>query len=250
MKFTCKKMFFQVIIALLFLIGFTASCVYAKAETVTNDYSKVQLYYDDIAYVYHGATSNTVYIKVNKNIENKQDVVLQYKTDSTKEGTWDEAHATLYKSLDANYSIYKANVSGFGGITYKIVVKTSSDEYVDDNNGNYYTNSDILGAANIVAKRSHGAYGNKIDIYVAVKNLAYAKNVKVRYTVDSWQSCKEVPLTYSYKTDNYEGWKATIDITGATYETFEYCLSYTVNGVTYWDNNFGDNYTLNHYSEY
>ena len=250
MKFNYKKIFFPVIMSLLLILGFTASPITANADTLINDQNKVQLYFDDIANVYHGATSNKIYLKVAKDIPNKN-VFVEYKTASTEEGKWQIASANYYKNLDANYSIYAANASGFGDVIFRIKVISGSTTYVDDNNGQNYNNSIILGSANICALRNHGLFYDKtIQISAAVKNLAYNKNVKVRYTVNNWASYKEVPLRFVINNGNFELWSTDIDATGATIENFEYCLSYTVNGQTYWDNNFNDNYNLNHYCEY
>ena len=223
------------------------------APTAIRDQSKVQLYYNDTCYVYHGTTSSNIYIKVANNIQDK-DVKVKYKT-STKEDT---GHAEFIKNLDADYSIYQFHPDvSMGDIEYTIEAENGNhtEAYIDDNNGKKYTSADILGAANISARRTNGSVGSSYyPICAAVKNLGYTKDIKVRYTLDNWNTYKEVPLSHdNYKyndDDSCEIWSTSIDTTGATSDTFQYCLYYTVNGQTYWDNNFGRNYNSNFYSPY
>ncbi len=73
------------------------------------------------------------------------------------------------------------------------------------------------------------------------------------YTTDDWTTVKTAPAYFSASVDGQiERWMAAPVISsynpaapGGSYAALvEFCVSYTVNGVTYWDNNHGDNYTL------
>jgi hypothetical protein len=86
-----------------------------------------------------------------------------------------------------------------------------------------------------------------LNIAADVRNIAYAKEVKIVYTVNNWTTSATKSLTYnSYESNNanpnFERWTVAFAIPKTT--KVMYALSYTVNGVTYWDNNFGKNYTL------
>lgn len=90
--------------------------------------------------------------------------------------------------------------------------------------------------------------------HITVRNIAPVKNVKVVYTTDNWATTKVVNATYRPIWANPEGfdptpnpnsmgfeeWDFSLPVTEGT--TVEYAISYTVNGQTYWDNNFGNNY--------
>lgn len=87
---------------------------------------------------------------------------------------------------------------------------------------------------------------------VVLRNLAYAKQVRIVYSTDGWRTVQTADGTYAGPTWGYysatpnpnrfglEQWYFTLDLGSAT--TVEYAVSYTVAGVTYWDNNFTRNY--------
>jgi hypothetical protein len=67
-------------------------------------------------------------------------------------------------------------------------------------------------------------------------NLAFAKSVKLHYRLDSAWLDLELPWLAGY---------GTYDVFGSvTPYTTEFVLSYTVNDVTYWDNNGSQNYIV------
>lgn len=102
---------------------------------------------------------------------------------------------------------------------------------------------------------------------VTVQNLAYQKAVSVLWTDDAWATSQVSNLKYKYQLPNgYEVWGTefaplgrldsyyiggwTNYVTGQTRAggqsvTIEYAVQYEVNGMTYWDNNSGQNYRLN-----
>ena len=84
-----------------------------------------------------------------------------------------------------------------------------------------------------------------------MQNYGYNKVVKVRYTTDNWATFKDADLTY-YSTydDGTEYWSVELDSSVKIDSNFKYAISYTVNGVTYWDNNFGLNYDNNYCHHY
>ncbi len=94
------------------------------------------------------------------------------------------------------------------------------------------------------------ANNTHLNIAADVRNIAFAKEVKMVYTVDNWATVSTKSLTFnSYENNNantnYERWTLSFSIPRTT--KVIYALSCKVNGVTYWDNNFGNNYTLNSY---
>ncbi|XP_019360810.1 PREDICTED: protein phosphatase 1 regulatory subunit 3E-like [Gavialis gangeticus] len=80
-----------------------------------------------------------------------------------------------------------------------------------------------------------------------VLNVAYEKVVSVRYTLDRWASCAELPADYQAPgdalTDRFAFhlplWSGALGSAG-----LEFALRYRVAGAEYWDNNEGRNYCL------
>ena len=104
-----------------------------------------------------------------------------------------------------------------------------------------------------------GHVRGRFSMGVLLKNMGYQKDVTVHYTLNDWQDTYVGTLTFnhgryygysyvSYPNDNgVEYWSfATygdeVQDTNATH--VEFAVSYTVNGVTYWENNQGANYRV------
>jgi len=90
-----------------------------------------------------------------------------------------------------------------------------------------------------------GSYYHTISGYIAIKNIAYAKIVNVKYNKGNgtWGTISASYLKNN-TSDGYEVWKFDSNnieyFTGAT----EFYIEYTVNGQTYTDKNGGKNYTV------
>lgn len=97
-----------------------------------------------------------------------------------------------------------------------------------------------------------------VQVYADVRNIAYNKEVKLVYTTNNWITVKYATLnyanTYAYGGDNFfvnsslknfEKWSAGFFIPqGQGPVSLHYAVSYKVNGVEYWDNNYGRNHTI------
>ena len=79
-------------------------------------------------------------------------------------------------------------------------------------------------------------------VRVVLKNLGYVKVVKVRYTVDNWNSYNEKPLVFNYQNNDLEQWSVDLKLNEKEINNFEYAIMYNVNDWTYWDNNYERNY--------
>ncbi|XP_020904296.1 protein phosphatase 1 regulatory subunit 3B [Exaiptasia diaphana] len=84
---------------------------------------------------------------------------------------------------------------------------------------------------------------------VKVKNIAYHKEVIVRYTLDSWNSHTDVGATYVL--DSYDGNSDRFSFAVTLPEYFlaaggnlELAICYKTDGQEYWDNNGGINYRV------
>jgi len=154
--------------------------------------------------------------------------------------TWDLEFAVRYTVNGQSY--WDNN----GGQNYRQAKDSGSIVYggyavlnrlYDANNPAYVSSSQIVGA-------------------VTLRNLASSKQVKVVYTTDGWATQKTAWATFSstYWLDGYsaapnpngygfEEWTYVLDA-GTQAGQLEYAIAYLVNGQTYWDNNFGRNYTM------
>jgi hypothetical protein len=86
-----------------------------------------------------------------------------------------------------------------------------------------------------------------LNVAADVRNLGFVKDVKVVYTTNNWATTSSATLTFNAaenknETKDFEIWTAAVLIPKTTKVT--YALSYKSNGQTYWDNNFGKNYTV------
>ncbi|XP_062817877.1 protein phosphatase 1 regulatory subunit 3E [Anolis carolinensis] len=84
---------------------------------------------------------------------------------------------------------------------------------------------------------------------IRVLNLAYEKAVSVRYTLNRWASCSEVPAAFQAPPSSSSSDGALDRFTfllpvgpGAT--QLEFALRYRVAGAEFWDNNGGRNYRM------
>jgi hypothetical protein len=100
----------------------------------------------------------------------------------------------------------------------------------------------------IQAEAMHG----KLVVDIAVKNVAYHKKVEVVYTVDDWATSKVASASYrtsswgclDYGDAKYlEQWRLDTPIPAGT-KRVKLAISYTVGGVTHWDNNQKADYTV------
>lgn len=81
---------------------------------------------------------------------------------------------------------------------------------------------------------------------VKVKNIAFAKEVTARYTVDGWKSYRDVwadyvPKSSDGQTDRFQfriSIPQDLDVGGK----LEFAVRYCTTGKEYWDNNFDRNY--------
>ena len=205
-----------------------------KAEAATDN---VSFYYSDYGTVYHGITHQNVYIKV-KNLDYSKKVTVHYK----KGDEWCDNSAEFYKSLDNGYEIWKAdftNLSTTGLLNDEFCIKyeVNGQTYWDNNNGNNYIGE--LGEADFHVF-PHTEYG--APTYVVLKNLGYEKDVKIVYTNDGWKTRNTVNLKYNRTLDDEnEVWTLDGDVPEDKIQ--EYYAEYKVNGQTYYDSNFGVNYT-------
>ncbi|AXT51484.1 hypothetical protein D1818_11800 [Aquimarina sp. BL5] len=193
-----------------------------------------------------------------------------------KDGSWDEIVLSYNTTIDNQTELWTGEYSQGGyGITEEyddeFVIKyvVNGSTYWDNNFGaNYrmdnqegylFAKSDLnVSVDTDFVSLSYAPYDNKntFNITVDVRNLSPDKEVGVVYSSDGWQTQKYAPLAFrstwtngpfysiqspnNYNVERWQGY-ATLD---ASEDQVEYAVVYSVNGDEYWDNNYGNNYTV------
>lgn len=235
-------------IIMVFAMIFSVFAVSPTTVVVKAANSPVKMYCCDMEGSYRGSIQYSVYIQVDASSAANKAVYVHHRTYA---GSWEDTAATYVTKLDANTEIWKATIFGTNVGQYSIKYVGDGQTYWDNNNGDNYSCYDVFGQANVRAARSYSQIPSSYNIRVNVKNLAYAKVVKVRYTQDNWATYQDVNLSYQYtRTDtdiDTEVWSVALNLDADKMDSFHYCISYEVNGQTYWDNNFGANFDKNFY---
>ena len=193
-----------------------------------------------------------------KNLAFEKQVAIHH---MSYDGTWVDIPAEFTRSLANGDEIWSATYTSRNdlGTAFCIKYTANGNTYWDNNNGANY-NLELNGGALLpegtnVKGWFSSLYTSSFNGNILVRNLAYTKDVTVVYSTDNWATTKTVKA--SYVGPRFYWGYASVDspnALGIEYWTFSatlenakqisYCISYTVNGVTYWDNNFGGNYTL------
>ena len=178
-------------------------------------------------------------------------------------GGWIDVSTTRLRSAGAGHSVYRAVYGAGGGsgvvhdLQFAVKCGSGGQTFWDNNGGQDYFLGQgagtFLTSGNVYAHHTAGAAlsGGQAQGSVILRNIAYAKQVKVVYTTDGWVTAHEAhaaysPNFYAYTTTEnpsalgFEAWTFGLDVGSAT--SVEYAIAYTADGQTYWDNNFGDNY--------
>ncbi|MDE6233655.1 MAG: hypothetical protein K2M60_09975 [Lachnospiraceae bacterium] len=242
MSKTFKK-FAAMVMAFAMLLGIPGAGITAKADN-----SPVNMYYIDIISERYGSTTYTVYIQIDANSAYRKDVFVHYNAGN---GIWENQQAGFVTKTDYDTKeIWAATVTTSDpNAEYTIKYVGDGKVYWDNNNGKNYNKTDILGVANIAVIRPYRQDPANYKITAAVKNIGFAKEVKVKYTTDNWANSKWADLSYEGPSDgkNYEYWSVTLNLNESDMSGFQFCVSYTVNGQTYWDSNFGRNFNSTFY---
>lgn len=258
-----KSRLLSLVLSLCLAVGLIAG---AFPLTASADAPQVELYSARTKYysTYEGSDFKVYfYFEGYVCIENSaatQAVTLHY---SQAGGTWTDVAASYVCNDPDGYEVwYFQSTPVCGRVNaypnrystwwdFCLKYEVNGNTYWDSNGGNnYYLSYNEMGVAtpavlkkSVVAKQDAYAGNTSFSGNVVLKNLAYTKNVFVRYTTDNWVTYTDASLSYSTSLPNdLESWGFNVTIPlGAT---VKFCFCYTVNGVSYWDNNFGRNYTL------
>ncbi|MCX7921864.1 MAG: CBM21 domain-containing protein [Clostridia bacterium] len=242
----------MIVIFITTIFGFS-STAFADSNPVKLLFSKTTPYYGaEVGFYFSG------YVEV-ENLAYAKNVTVYYSTSDAPD-VFKSVPATYVKSTDSTheawfyvvfipYNTYKGHTIVKHYVKYDI----NGSSYIDDNNGAYYrlgygydpgVPQINLAKSELVLDQA-SILGNTLSGYIYLKNIDYDKDVKVRYTLDDWATYEEVYATYnsSLYSSGFELWSFStgvpIGVSGV-----KFAISYTANGITYWDNNFDRNYTV------
>jgi hypothetical protein len=176
-------------------------------------------------------------------------------------GVWQSFPCSYSQSLPGNLEIWVAHVNAPRIDQFVIEYQVSGNVYWDNNSGNNYLldvqaaeSTDGVGTAvlkpNVFAVEFETDASGNLNVDILVKNIAFAKQVAIVYTTNDWQSFQNAggafqqgfpPVTTSGQI-NAELWKVEALVGAGQHGQF--AASYSVGGSTYWDNNFGRNYSF------
>lgn len=196
------------------------------------------------------------YVEV-KNLAYEKNVTIHYSFDGIN---WQDIAAEYLAPTQGNYEAWKFKTpvisfspSSYAKVTFAIKYEVNGNTYWDNNNGKNYVvsvgtgseaNTGFAFGSGALALDSITRNSDSISGTIQLSNLAYEKDVKVLYTTDNWATSSYVNASYllSYNgSNNSELWEFTIPYSE---NVIEFAISYTVNGITYWDNNFSSNYSI------
>ncbi len=194
------------------------------------------------------------YVEVDNLAYNKQ-VTVRYQAQG---GEWVDAVARYVAPSGANSEAWyfetepKTYTDRLGTeFPFAIRYSVGGQTYWDNNAGQNYrvgggprtfSPSFVLEATNLALTELRWGL-DQVNAQVALKNLGAEKNVSVVYSTDGWRTVQTAQGTFQYSSSGYELWSLAMPV-GVEATSIELAVSYTVNGQTYWDSNFGRDYAL------
>lgn len=184
------------------------------------------------------------------------------------DGSWFDLPLSFNRRISNNREIWEGSYSPPLNtphdllFTLKYVV--NGQTYWDNNGGQNYAMARDAGSklasglnvynGNYSPTMALGASESHVYGWATVRNLAFAKVVRVRYSTDNWATTKIANASYSpyfwsswYSSATnpnqygFEEWRFSLNV-GTAATQVAYAIEYTVNGQTWWDNNYGRNY--------
>ncbi|XGW27955.1 hypothetical protein V3C99_008057, partial [Haemonchus contortus] len=114
----------------------------------------------------------------------------------------------------------------------------------------YYTESEYNQRARdqMVCLAKLRVHERTINGQINVANIAFSKEVAIRYTTTNWATHDEVAATYGHTVfgiDNVDAFVFSMILPADVKEgQCQFCVRFSVNGQDFWDNNSGKNYCV------
>lgn len=268
-----RKIFNKNVLATITAIFMLALCFVGVSTKQAKAYNSViDLYSSECHREAGGGVSwvtGKIYIKVSNNgvysssIANKK-VYVHGTLDGSN--TWKDYEAEYVGRLDNGYLLYKAYINqnyntAISPFKYALKYVVNGRTVWDNNNGQDYSEKNLLDTANIKFHNYDNEVSNNLSSYkqnwfgvhATVKNLGNNKSVKIKYTTNNWATVKEGTLSYQFtNADGSEEWYLQNSLNVDDWQNLKFYFEYTVNGHTYYDNNCNNNYDMEalYYSAY
>jgi hypothetical protein len=175
-------------------------------------------------------------------------------------GVWSLFPCIFDRSVPNNLEIWRAHVNSTEIDTFDVQYQVQGNTYWDNNSGSNYVldtaaaHTDGIGTAvsgpKVLAVSWGVDPGGTLSVEVLVKNLAFVKQVAIVYTVNNWSIFANAfgvfqrvfpPATMPRQIQS-ELWKISVALTAGA--SGKFAVFYVVGGTTYWDNNFGLDYSF------
>lgn len=176
-------------------------------------------------------------------------------------GAWSFSPCSYSRSVPGNLEVWVGHQGRLPPGQFDVEYQALGNIYWDNNAGFNYAldiaatemgdgvNTAVIGPSVYAVEFVVDGAGN-LNVDVLVKNLAFAKQVALVYTTNNWVTfqnafgsyTRSFPPAVSPHQVNAELWNITVPVGAGT--AGQFAAFYTVAGTTYWDNNFGLNYTF------
>ncbi len=204
-----------------------------------------------------------------KHFEGERKLLVRVRNLLTNE--WMDLQAHFLERLNDEDELWTLNTSILyspADLAFYAEYHAQRGRFTDDNQGRLYTlraNEGVFLNEELVASLFSSSFQasdvNASRLYmsfqIAVRNIAYAKNVTIHLTRDDWRNTIDLdaqyqpewnytrgsiqsPNAYGIEMWDFHGYSKEVFYPG---EEIRYYISYTVNGQTYFDNNFGKDYS-------
>jgi len=199
----------------------------------------------------------TEYLVSVANLAFDKQVIIQL---HNPDGTSEDRSCYFERSVGNNRELWKTtrdygtdSNTQVGTVSFSLKYVVAGNTYVDNNGGRNYTlgvNDGVLLTQPALMSDANISYGRDGDVAenvtVDLQNDGYVKHVQIVGSDDHWRTT--VVLDAQYESGpNARGvgrWSFIASGPDVTFVPDEFAISYTVNGATYWDNNFGMNYFM------
>lgn len=226
----------------IFVLVTTIAFTNPFASKVLADELPVKLYYSHAVAESRDFGHYTGYIAV-KNLAYDKKVTVHYEYNN---GAWNDVAASYVKTNSSDgYEVWEFQTPDkfdYSQMQFAIKYEVNGQTYWDNNNGKNYEGDDFN--ADMPLVNGYSEYDkNVLNVDIETKKSANPEAVKVRYTEDNWATFKDIDAVNTWN-DDIGMWVAKLPVLSSTKQV-KFAVYYVSNGVKYWDNNLGDNYTFN-----
>lgn len=180
-------------------------------------------------------------------------------------GEWTDLAASYVGPSTENHEYWRFETAEYSyhprlGVDIRFAIQYTVDgaEYWDNNNDSNYCISvgprtfygcaeGALGTGKASLLEAHlTQWEDQNPVFrgtVLLANLSYEKSVRIVYSTDAWETAQETYAQFGRQHDSGEQWFFQVEL-GQDADQVEFAVDYQSDGTEYWDNNLGDNYTL------